>query len=342
MGHKGLSKIQLGQESIQGTAVAADTIWRGPFAGLKDARETESVEEQIGIALKSSRKYASKLLAELSMPVTPLTPEQALHVFEAGIKQVNTGVVDGAASSGYTFDYPFGTTAMNTISTYTIETGDESQAEEAEFCFVTGFTITAVKGEAVMISSEWAGRQVISSTFTGALSAPDVTQIHASAGTLYIDDNDQAFGTTQISSGNVLEFSIEVTTGRVPLFTADSGELFFVGEYFNVDEFEVSLEIKWLHDTAAIAEMVKWRANEERLVRLEFTGEDYGTPGSGTLFTGGKSGIQIDIPCAYDEFSALEHEDGKSIVTATLSGGYENVSAEGLALIVATETVAVP
>ena len=103
MGHKGLSKIQLGQETTNGTLVAADTIWRGPFAGLKDARETESIEENIGIAPKSSRKFAAGLLAEIGLPVVALAPEQAVHVFEAGIKKVNTGVVDGTASSGYQF-----------------------------------------------------------------------------------------------------------------------------------------------------------------------------------------------------------------------------------------------
>lgn len=341
MGHKGLSKVQLGQETTSGTAVAADTIWRGPFAGLKDARETEAVEEQIGIALKSSRKYASKLMAELSFPVTPLTPEQSLHIFEAGIKQVNTGVADGTASSGYTYTYPFGTTAINSISTYTIETGDEDQAEEAEFMFVRSFTISAVKGEAVMISSEWAGRRVVTSTFTPALSAPAVTQIHASGGSLWIDDPGSGFGTTAIAAGNILEVTLEVTTGRTALFTADSGQLYFVDSYFNVDEFECNLELKWLHDTAAIAEIAKWRANAERLVRIEFVGEDYATPGTGTTFSG-KSGIRLDVPCSYDEFSAIEFEDGKSIVTASLSGGYENSSAEGLEILVAAEVSAVP
>lgn len=341
MGHKALSKVQLGQESVAGTAVAADTIWRGPFAGLKDARNTESIEEDIGVALKSSRKFAAALLAEFSMPATPLTPEQSLHIFEAGIKQVNTGVADGSASTGYTFTYPFGITSINTISTYTIETGDEDDAEEAEYCFVKSFTISAVRGEVVMISAEWAGRQVSAAAFTGALSAPTVSELHASAGALYIDDTGNPFGTTQIAAGNLLEMTFNCTTGQVPLFTADSGNLYFVEGYFNIDEFEATMELKFIHDTAAVAEKANWRANAERLIRVEFTGEDYGTPGSGTVFDG-KSGIQIDLPCAYDEFSAVEHEEGKSIVTATLSGGYENVSGEGLEILVAAELAAVP
>lgn len=341
MGHKALSKIQLGQEATPGTAVAADTIWRGPFAGLKDARTTESIDEQIGVALKSSRKFAASELAELSMPAVALAPEQAFHVFEAGIKQVNTGVADGTASSGYVYAYPFGISSINSVSSYTIETGDESQAEEAEYCVVKEFTISAVRGQAVMLSSNWFGRRVSTSTFTPALSAPSVTELHASGGTIYIDDASGTIGTTQISAGNILEMNLSVKTGRTPLFTADSGQLYFVGEYFNVDEFEAVMELKWVHDTAAVAEIAKWRADAERLIRVEFAGVDYATPGSGTLLNG-KSGIRIDFPGAYDEISALEHDEGKSIVMAKLSGGYENVSGVGLEITVANEVSAVP
>lgn len=343
MGHKALSKVQMGQEGVgtPGTAVAADFIWRGPYAGLKDARETEAVDEQIGVALKSSRKYASMLLAELSMPVTNLTPEQSLHIFEAAIKQINTGVADGAGSSGFVYAYNFGSTAINTISTYTIETGDETQAEEAEYCFVKSFTITAVKGESVQISAEWVGRQVVLSTFTAAQTAPAVTEIHSSAGTVYIDEPSGSIGTTAIAAGNIQEMTLNVTTGLVPVFTIDSGNLYFQGHGFDVDEFEASMEIKFLHDTAALAEKVAWRANTNRLYRVEFTGAAYGTPGASTLL-GGLSGIQIDFPGSYESFSAIEFEDGKSVLTATLTGGYENESAESLGITVANEVAAVP
>ena len=341
MGHKALSKVQLGQETVQGTAVPADFIWRGPFAGLKDARTTESVDEQLGVALKSSRKFASQLMAEFSMPVTNMTPEQCVHIFEAGIKDVNTGVADGAASSGYQYAYPFGTTSINAVNTYTIETGDESQAEEAEFCFVKSFTITAVKGQAVQISAEWAGRQVVDATFTAALTAPAVGEIHASAGSFWIEAAEGTFGTTAIAAGNIMEMTFEVTTGLVPLFTIDSGQLYFQGIHFNVDEFEASLELKWIHNTAAITEKGLWRTNADRLVRVEFTGDAYGTPGSGTDLDG-YNGLRIDFPGSYEEFSAIEFDEGKSIVTAKLTGGYENAGADGLAVYVYNEVAAVP
>ena len=186
MGHKGLSKIQLGRETVAGTAVPATTIFRGPFVGLQDARETIPVDEQIGIAMPSSRKYSGKLMGEISFPATPLTPEQFPHFLEAGIKEVGTGVADGSASSGYVYEYPFGKTSINTVKPYTIETGDETQAEEMEYSVVSNFVVSAVRGEAVQMSADWFGRQVSDVSFTGALSAPSVSHVLASTGNLYI------------------------------------------------------------------------------------------------------------------------------------------------------------
>ena len=69
MGQKWAQKIQLGKESVFGTAVAASTIWRGVGGNLHDTREVEAVDEQIGMAVKSNRAYLSKVggaLATLS------------------------------------------------------------------------------------------------------------------------------------------------------------------------------------------------------------------------------------------------------------------------------------
>ena len=71
---------------------------------------------------------------------------------------------------------------------------------------------------------------------------------------------------------------------------------------------------------------------------MEFTGDAYGTVGTGTAFDG-KTGLRIDFPGSYEEFSAIEFDEGKSVVTAKLTGGYENTSGEGLELMIASEVV---
>lgn len=341
-GYKALSKVQMGAESTAGTAVAADFIWRGPFAGLQDSRETVNVEEDIGVAMPSARKFNANVFAEMAMPATPATPEQLPHILEAGIKGIGTGLADGTSSSGYTYDYDFGLTSINTVQSYTIESGDNAGVEEAEYSVVRQFVISAVRGELVQMSAEWFGRQVAASTFTGALVPPAVSEMAAINAELFIDDATGSFGGTSIGCGNLLEATLTVVTGQDALFTADCGELYFNEAYFNIEEVEATLELKFLHDTVAIAEKAAWRASSERLVRLNFQGDAYATPGTGTLFTGGYKGLQIDFPGAYESFSAIEHEDGLSVVVATLSGGYSADANEVLTLRVANELTTLP
>ena len=335
-GSKWAQRIQFGQESTAGTAVAADVIWRGEGNMLDDSRETVVVPELIGVPMPSSRTYAGQIGGGLSMASTPATPEQLPHILEAGIKQVNSGSADGSASSGYTYTYGMSASSVNTISTYTIETGDDHQAEEMEYSFVQSFELAAVAGEAVMVSADWMGRQVQNASFTGALTPPAVTHLLSSNSTLYIDDVGGSFGGSAVSAGNILRWTLTVNTGWRGKWTVDSGNLYFNFHYYDRDSFDATLEIVFEHDSLAVTEKGKWRSNDARLVRIDVTGADYGTAGSGTTFSG-KKGLRIDIPGRYTDFQALDSEDGNSIIVATLQGGYDETSGEVLELLVANE-----
>ena len=145
MGQKWAQKIQLGKETTPGTAVAATTVWRGVGGMLTDDREVVMVDEQIGIALPTTRNYIPMLSGSLSMAETPATFEQLPHILEAGVKAIGTGAADGVGT-GKVYNYTMGTTAVNTIKTYTLETGDNQQAEEMEYAFVESFTLSAERG----------------------------------------------------------------------------------------------------------------------------------------------------------------------------------------------------
>jgi len=120
-GVKALRKIQLGDESPAGTAVAASTIWRG-LGAIEDQREVVFAEEDVGVLPGVDRTYTPKLLAALAMEETEATFEQLPYILEAGVKSVS-GVKDGDGS-GYAYTFAFPTTAANTPLTYTIEMGD--------------------------------------------------------------------------------------------------------------------------------------------------------------------------------------------------------------------------
>ena len=139
MGIKGLRKLLMGLETTAGTAVAADTIWHGTGL-IEDQREVIYPDEDIGYLSGKDRNYIPKLGAAVVMDSTPATFEGLPIILCAGVKNVVTGVTD-TGGSGKVYTYTFPTTAANSIKTWTIEAGDDQQAEEVEYAFVESFEI---------------------------------------------------------------------------------------------------------------------------------------------------------------------------------------------------------
>lgn len=335
-------KVQLGVETTAGTAVAATSIWRGIGGHLKDERDTVVVPELIGVAAPSVRSYNPKVGATLVMAATPFTPELGLTIFEAGIKGGVTATEDGTGGSGYMRAYPLGTTTANSLKTYTLESGDNNQAEEAAYCFVEQFTLAAEAGGVVTIAANWRGREVSNTTFTGALSLVEVSHLLASNGELYIDEPGGSFGTTAIGAGNLLSWQLQVNTGWKGKWTADSGALYFQYAYFDKEAFSARLQMKWEHDSAVVTEKGKYRTNVARLIRIDVMGDSYATPGTTPVMGTGQKGLRIDFPGTYVEFDALAGENGNSVVTCALEGGYEAVNGDVLEIVTSNESATVP
>ena len=125
------------------------------------------------------------------------------------------------------------TTSPNTIKTYTIEGGDNQLAQESDYCFVESFKISGNAGEGVMMEATWRGRDVVDTTFTGALTAPTLIpgdHIVFGGSNLYIDAVGGTIGTTEITS-TLLSFELDVTTGLKAKFTNLGKDFDFV--YFD-------------------------------------------------------------------------------------------------------------
>ena len=127
-GIKPLRKIQMGKETTSGTAVAATALWRGKGT-MEDQREVVFVEEDVGYISGLDRTNTPKYLAAIEFEEIPATFEQLPYILAAGVKNVITGATDGAGTDKiYTYTFP--TTSKNTITTFTIEGGDDQEEEE--------------------------------------------------------------------------------------------------------------------------------------------------------------------------------------------------------------------
>ena len=306
-GIRALRKIQLGKETTAGTKVAADIIWRGT-GSIHDNMDLVFPTEDIGMLVPVGRSYIARYEAGLTLNDTEATFEQLPHLFEMGIESVTP--VAGTSDYTYTYVMPYASTDLvssTDLATYTVEGGDNAAAEEFGYGFARSISLTGSAGQALMMSAEIVGRQVEAGTFTPGIAIADVEEILFGMGKLYISDV-KAFPATDLISNQLLGMSLSINTGWLPVYTAD-GALYF--SFIKQTTPEVTLQITFEHDTTAIAEKAKWRAQTPRIINLTFTGTD------------GKS-LAIDIAGKWASFDVLGEQDGNDIVSGTFIGSYNS------------------
>lgn len=311
MASKKLRKIQIGLETEKGTALAATDVWRGEGM-LEDQLEIVFPEEDIGILPGVDRSYIPKLAAGLAIEDTPLTFEQCPILLCCAVDDIVAGVQDGTGS-GYVYAYVGPITSDPGFKTFTIEGGDDQQAEEMEYVFATEVTLKGAAGEAWMMGATLVGRQVVPTTFTGALVVSAVEEALFSKTKLYIDDGGGTIGTA-VKSNTLLDAEVVITTGLQPVFTGD-GELYF--SFAKRVAPELVATITFEHDASSVAEKAAWRVQTTRLIRLVCLGSALTTPGVET-----NKRLTIDMAGRWESFEKIDEVDGNDIVRGTFRARY--------------------
>jgi hypothetical protein len=332
-GVRALRKLQLGRETTMGTAVAATTRWRGRGT-IDDDRPVVYPDEDVGIVAPTERSYIPKIAAFLELEPVEATFEQLLHIYEMGIKTV-VPVQDGAGTD-YISAYPLSTTALNTPKAYTVEGGDDQQAEEMEYSLCEKFSLTGVTGEAMMMGASLFARQAANTTFTGALSNPSVEEILFSKTKLYLDNGGGTIGDTLVSN-ILLEMKLDIVTGVRPVFTSE-GNLYFTSYKIDGKLMSVKLGLVYEHTSDAVTEKSKWRDNDLRLLRLLTEGDDVGT--AGTVYS--KKTHIIDIAGKYTDWAKLGERDGNDVCEVEFTGGYSSADSLYTELTSVHELVTIP
>jgi len=318
-GIKGLSKVQLGGETTPGTAVAATTIMRGAFAAPDDQRSIVFPDEDIGYLSGVDRTYTPYLLGRLEIPEREATFEQLPYTFAAGIKSVTAGVADGVGD-GKIYEYPMPTNSYPALpKTYTLESGDNQQAEEMEYGFVSEFVLSGQERQAMTIRDVWQGRQWSPAAFTAGQSAPDTEPILFQKAKLYIDAVDGTLGNTLVSS-SLLAMTCSVKTGWIPNFTGD-GELYFTDIEHVRDQMEVLLNITLRHNVTAVNEKAAWRNEVPRQIRLAVNGSAFD---AGTSYS--NKTLLIDLAGKWERFEPLAERNGMMVSAGVFRARYNAVA----------------
>jgi len=327
-GVKALRKILYGKETTAGTATAAVRQWRGRGT-IEDDIEVGFANEDIGILQRTNRSFVPKLGAKLTFDEIEATFEALPHILEAGVKQVWTAAT-ADSGSGKVYAYTFPTTAANTITTYTIEGGDDQQAEEIEYAFVKSFKLSGEAGKPWMVTADWIGRQVALCSFTTGITAPTVEEILFGKSTLYINTAGSIGTTTK--SNTLLAYELNVSdTGIVPVFTGDSNALYFA--FTKTIPAAATLTMTFEHDTTSVAEKAAWRAETERAIRLLTVGSALTT--TGTTHTTKK--LIIDCYGKWESFDKIGEKAGNDIVVGKLRVSYSETASTMSTITVVNE-----
>lgn len=315
-GVKKLQKLQIGLETNKGTAVAATAVWRGT-GGLKDNRQVVIPDENIGYLIPVDRAYSPKLGVEVTFNEVEATFEQIGYPFSAGIAATVTGSANGGTTNGYTYAYTMATTAAPTTKGYTLEFGDNNQAEEAEYCFTQEIKLSGRAGEAVKIASSWIGRQVTKTTFT-SISAQSVEEILFSKGKIYADAVGGTIGATQIAA-SWLAFDMTIKTGLMAVYTGD-GQLYFTTDKCATPDVTGSFTFE--HDSNGVAVKDDFVAMTTKKYRMEFLGS--ALTGSGGTFS--TKALRLDLCPKMISVDPLGEVDGNDIVKVNWQAVYNSTA----------------
>ena len=135
---------------------------------------------------------------------------------------------------------------------------------------------------------------------------------------MYIDAYNGTLGATA-KTNSLIGFTLDVKTGLVPAYTADSLN-FSIVKYTRP---EVVAKITWEQNANANSErQTQHWSQVTRQLRLKFVGAALTTPGTAyTYYT-----VIIDICGKWTQFDQVDSQDGDEIITGTLTGMYNGTA----------------
>lgn len=331
-GARAFRKAQLGQETTAGTNAVATALWRG-MGNLQDTTQVEFMEEDIGILGGALRTRIPVTGGDLTLE-GGCTFQQLPYILQSAWYKT-TPTTDAGSAQVWTWTVQNVSTdpvATTDLLTYTIEFGDNQQAEYMNYCFTREFNITGRVAEGLDISATLQGRTVATTDFTTGISIPTIEDILFTNGTLYLDATSDTVGTTQVTQ-TLFAVDLNVTTGWRGYAAADGRTDFSFAK--KVAE-EIVLNVTFEHNATAVTEKANWRNETARALRLKFTGSDLSTTDAGATYNAFT--FIIDLWGKWESFGVLEEDNGNDQVTGVFRAGYSSTASNKARFIVVNES----
>lgn len=335
-GRKELRSIRLRLEAVNGVREVPRFLWRGNGDMPQDAREVIKVEEQVGIYGGADRTYISKLAGQISFADTELTFEQYGDILlAAGFGTVLSGYAGSvmATSNSVRQGYfvPFNETLP--VASYTIEAGDNVEAEVLPYSIVTKTDVQGAGGEPLRASADWQSQYVARTNAVGSFSAigtlPPVEVALASRGSVWLTDAGVS-GSWLMTGGNLLSFSVSIEPKWAWKYSVDFGTTYPVRAVYTgceiTGQFTFEFQAGTFGGAGTAGQKDKWRGQTAQILEMKFIG---GTITGGTT-TGGTSyefkEFGFKLPIKYDSFDAIDDQDGNSVISASWTSRYNELT----------------
>jgi hypothetical protein len=335
-GRKELRSIRLRLEAINGVRETPRFLWRGNGDMPQDAREIVKVEEQIGIFGGADRTYMSKMSGQISFADTELTFEQVGDVLlAAGLGTLwptyAGSVIANSNSVRQSLFVP--TTETIPVASFTIEAGDNVEAEVLPYGICTKVDIQGAGGEPLRLSSDWQSQYVARTNPEGTFSAvgtlPAVEVALASRGSVWLTDAGVA-GSWLVTGGNLLSFSVGYEPKWAWKYSVDFGTTYPVRAVYTGAEISGQFTFEFQPGTfggaGTAGQKEKWRGQTAQILEMKFFGGTItgGTTVAGTSYENKEFGFKL--PIKYDSFNAIDDQDGNSVISASWTSRYNELT----------------
>lgn len=234
MGTAILSRYAWGIESTRGTAVAATKLVGAAPKAIPPDRIWKMLKYQSTFRSQYSHKTNDELFVQNSLTFDadhPLYYQAMPMLFQCSLDGTITPAEQTGGQGDYKWDVTPSMTAANAPDTFTLESGDDVQAYEEEFCMVNNlkfaFTI-APDGSASPVTGEFGyfARQVTPTTFTGSMVLPSTLEpMNGKLSRLYADTTWAGIGGTEVPS-TLRGAELEIMTGNEAKFFGSANKYF--------------------------------------------------------------------------------------------------------------------
>lgn len=332
MGNRYFSKVQVGKETVHGTAVAATKILLGKVPQIKNDRKPVFPDENVGIRARAVRSVIHQYLYSNTLSTEHGYFQQLPWIFGGGLK----GGVTPSEVTPAQGDYLWNQTpslvsgVSNAQDSFTVELGDDTQAFKAEYAMIeririSGQVAQGMDASPVNVETDFFSRQLTPGSFTAALSLPVAEPMNAKLARFYLDTAWSGIGGTE-KTDILRAFDIEILTGVHPKFSG-SGNKYFNNHGEGLISVTAQFTLEGL--SAANAIFNAQQAGTFQAVRLQING--------GTIAAGTPHSLKLDIGGVWESVSPLGGEDRTdNLHTCTLVDQYDATGAKLLQVATVT------